>query len=201
SPQGGDFKLNATSIGPVPLEVTRNDIILAEDFRLKVYASTKSARVRAFKPNGYGQSHFHGLNWYDPDPAFKVMARIEPVAPDTVIMPTSAGLTQEYVRHSKLHFQIAGTDHTLTMFAPASDPDAYGFIPFTDETTADETYGGGRYLDMELPADDQTEIELDFNLAYNPLCAYVPHYNCPIPPAENDLTVKMRAGEMIYEKH
>jgi uncharacterized protein len=201
SPQGGDFKLNATKIGPIPLEVTRQDVVIAEKFQLKAYASTKSARVRAFDPNGYGQSHFHGLNWYDPNPAFVVKAQIERVEADTVIMPTSAGLTQEYVRHSKLHFTIDGHPLVLTMFAPASNPEAYGFIPYTDMTTSEDTYGAGRYIDLKLPSADQTELELDFNVAYNPLCAYVPHYNCPIPPIENDLSVKIEAGEMIYEKH
>ncbi len=201
SPHGGDFKLNAAKIGPIPLEVTRADVVFAEQFQLKAYASTMSARVRAFKPMGYGQSHFHGLNWYDPDPAYLVTASVEPAARDTVIMPTSAGLTKEYIRHSTLHFKLHDQPCTLTLLAPASDPDAYGFLPFTDMTTGDATYGAGRYIDFELPADDQTELKLDFNEAYNPLCAYVPHYNCPIPPDENNLPVKVEAGELIYEKH
>jgi uncharacterized protein len=201
SPHGGDFKLNTTKIGPVPLEVTRQDVVFAEQFQLKAYASTKSARVRAFKPMGYGQSHFHGLNWYDLDRRYVVTASLTPAARDTVIMPTSAGLTQEYIRHSTLQFDLRDQPCTLTLFAPASDPDAYGFLPFTDMTTGDVTYGAGRYIDFELPADGQTELKIDFNDAYNPLCAYVPHYNCPIPPAENDLPVKVEAGELIYEKH
>ncbi len=201
SPHGGDFHLNRQKIGPIPLAVSSADTVHAEIFLLKAYASNSSARLRAFKPGGYGQTQFHGLNWYPPNPDLRLTATITPAARDTVIMPTSAGLEKSYIRHSTLRFTVDGFDQTLTLFAPASDPDAYGFIPFTDAGAGEATYGGGRYIDLDLPADGQTELTLDFNDAYNPLCAYVPHYNCPIPPPENALDIAIEAGEMIYEKH
>ena len=73
----------------------------------------------------------------------------------------------------------------------------YLFIPFRDITSGDETYGGGRYLDFRIPETDS--VTIDFNLSYNPYCAYNHKYSCPIPPAENSLPVKILAGEKTYK--
>ena len=68
----------------------------------------------------------------------------------------------------------------------------YLFIPFTDATNGAETYEGGRYIDLTIPATDK--ITLDFNKAYHPYCAYTDGYNCPIPPQENHVPVRIEAG-------
>ncbi|MBS1260848.1 MAG: hypothetical protein MAG453_00164 [Calditrichaeota bacterium] len=201
SPQGGPFHLNRRPIGPVPQPVTSADTVHAAEFLLKVYKGSSSARARAFKPGGALQPAFHGLSWYAPADQYRVSAHVEPAAGDTLVMPTSAGLEKSYIRHSRLRFALAGGSHELTLFAPASAPGAYGFIPFTDATSGGETYGGGRYLDLDLPAAGSDSLLLDFNMAYNPLCAYVPHYNCPIPPAENALEIPIHAGEKAYGDH
>ena len=70
----------------------------------------------------------------------------------------------------------------------------YIFLPFTDDSNGFETYGGGRYLDIDKPEDGVRKIVLDFNIAYNPYCAYSDAYSCPIPPRENNLSVKILAG-------
>jgi len=75
----------------------------------------------------------------------------------------------------------------------------YLFLGFTDQTTGKETYNTGRYIDLvELPDGDYV---VDFNLAYNPYCAYNPRYTCAIPPSENKLPFKVRAGERIFKQH
>jgi uncharacterized protein (DUF1684 family) len=77
----------------------------------------------------------------------------------------------------------------------------YLFIPFRDLTSGKESYGGGRYIDTEIPAGET--LILDFNRAYNPYCAYSHRYSCPIPPEENTLKVEIRAGEKVpvgYDK-
>jgi len=76
----------------------------------------------------------------------------------------------------------------------------YLFIPFTDNTSGNESYGGGRYLDYKISDIKNNKLLLDFNKAYNPYCAYTTGYNCPIPPAENDLKVAIKAGEKAFEK-
>jgi uncharacterized protein len=74
------------------------------------------------------------------------------------------------------------------------------FLPFTDLTTGKQTHGGGRFLDLKIP--DNDEIIIDFNKAYNPLCAYGnPKYSCPIPPKENYLEIKIKAGERKYKEN
>ena len=69
------------------------------------------------------------------------------------------------------------------------------FIPFKDKTAPTETYGGGRYLDIPISSLHDSGILIDFNFAYNPFCAYNPNYACPVPPKENQLQVRIDAGE------
>jgi uncharacterized protein len=76
------------------------------------------------------------------------------------------------------------------------------FLPFTDETSGAGSYEGGRYIDLSFEDIRNKKIVIDFNKAYNPYCAYVSgKYNCPIPPAENTLPVRVEAGERQYAKH
>jgi uncharacterized protein (DUF1684 family) len=76
----------------------------------------------------------------------------------------------------------------------------YLFIPFTDSTSGEESYGGGRYLECFAGDIGYNLLDLDFNKAYNPYCAYGAGYNCPIPPKENDLPIAIKAGEKNYAK-
>jgi uncharacterized protein (DUF1684 family) len=76
----------------------------------------------------------------------------------------------------------------------------YLFLPFTDATSGEESYANGRYIDLRIKDIGNNQYTIDFNKAYNPYCAYVSgKYNCPIPPAENNLAVAIRAGEMKFE--
>jgi len=95
-----------------------------------------------------------------------------------------------------VNFEIDGNAAKLAVYQMEGDHEGY-FIPFRDETSSKETYGGGRYLEPEATANG--ELIVDFNLAYNPYCAYSPHFSCPIPPIENWLKVPIRAGERNYE--
>jgi uncharacterized protein (DUF1684 family) len=147
---------------------------------------------------------FHGLTYFPPDRAFRVEATVEPIEPpETVQLGTSTGEPRDMVRFARLHFQIAGTDLALTGFAQPGEfePDEL-FVPFQDATSGHETYGAGRYLEVELTrAGDHATALLDFNLAYNPYCVYSPFYSCPVPPRENRLSVSITAGEQVPERH
>ena len=92
-----------------------------------------------------------------------------------------------------LEFAVPGGSAQLAGYAFEPGPVSELFIPFRDTTSGSETYGAGRYLDLE-PEDDGTYV-LDFNIAYNPWCAYAPQYSCPLPPRENWLTFPIEAGE------
>ncbi|MEP6676718.1 MAG: DUF1684 domain-containing protein [Ferruginibacter sp.] len=103
-----------------------------------------------------------------------------------------------------MYFKIRDTALTLTVYrsletlpAPYKD---YLFIPFTDITSGNTSYGGGRYIDVEKKDIKNNQLDLDFNKAYNPYCAYTTGYNCPIPPRENNLAIEILAGEKDYGK-
>ncbi len=112
---------------------------------------------------------------------------------------------KDFSRYGKIKFTIHDTALQLTVYQSTSlQQDAqyknYLFIPFTDVTTGDETYGSGRYIDILTTDIKNNTVEIDFNKAYNPYCAYTIGYNCPIPPRENYLPVAIRAGEKTFAK-
>ena len=158
-------------------------------------------------PIPHEQRHgaFGGLNYFPPDPAFRVAAEVVPYEhPNVVQMATSTGDIRSQVRYAELRFRIEGRDLHLAGFTnPDEDEPHELFIPFRDATSAHETYGAGRYLEVAIEhgADDSQTATIDFNLAYNPYCAYSPYYSCPIPPAENTLPVAITAGERTYDVH
>ena len=145
------------------------------------------------------RSKFKGLKYFPPSIQYRVNARLARFdKPDVVMMTTSNGTTRRYLRYGKLEFQLEGGKLKLHCYKAADDAhDKSLFVPFTDETSGKETYGAGRYLDIEETGRD--DYVLDFNLAYNPYCAYSENYLCPFPPRENRLPVRIQAGEKNYK--
>lgn len=132
------------------------------------------------------------------------MAKVDILKNEKIFkMPTYDGTSKEFYRFAKVSFNLNGTPITLTLYkniALAANP-AYRyllFLPFTDQTNQKETYGGGRYIDLSEKEIKNHQIEIDFNKAYNPYCAYSAGYRCPVPPEENDLPVEIKAGEKQY---
>lgn len=126
---------------------------------------------------------------------------------DTVgfTMTTSAKTLKHYFKYGRLDFMIDGKEYLLFVYQSKDlmNTEAYKdylFVPFTDLTTGDESYGSGRYLEFFKKDISGNSVILDFNKAYNPYCAYSPDYKCPIPPKENRLPVAIRAGEMSFAK-
>ncbi len=113
-------------------------------------------------------------------------------------IPTSSGKTKKYREFGKVYFTLNGAEQVLTVYqslALLDDPEYqdYLFLPFKDETNGKDTYGGGRYLDLRIPQND--ELIIDFNKAYHPLCAYnATDYSCPIVPQNNWLQLPIEAG-------
>lgn len=139
------------------------------------------------------KSAFPGLVYYGPDPAYQVTARLEPFADKTqkLIVRMSDGSEEVYSKVAHAVFSLDGKAHRLLI---VSIDDTYSIL-FRDATSNKETYGGGRYLDLDANQLSGNQIKLDFNTAYNPYCAYNPNYACPIPPAGNVLDVAIKAGE------
>lgn len=138
---------------------------------------------------------FKGLSYYPFNPEMHMHLPLDrDVSAEPVIMETSTGDSQEYVRAGTIRFEIDGRPAQVTIFA---DPDGELFLPLRDATSGKQTYGAGRYLSPE-PVDEDS-VHVDFNYLYNPYCAYNEAYSCPLPPVENWLQVPIEAGEKIYE--
>jgi len=136
---------------------------------------------------------FRGLRYFPEDPALAFELPIERLdPPETVRMQTTTGDVQAYERFGRIHFEIDGQPASLTIFR---NEHGY-FLPFADSLAGSETYGAGRYLEPEELPDGR--LAVDFNLAYNPYCAYNERWSCPITPAENRLGVPIRAGEQVF---
>ncbi len=141
------------------------------------------------------QKNFKGLKYFDENPALRFTVKIEKYPhPERVIMHTSTGHGAEFFKYGVVRFTVNGQPQTLHLYQSAEHDSL--FLPFMDETTGHETYGSGRYLDAQERDDDT--LELDFNLSYNPYCAYNEQWTCPIPPRENRLTVRIEAGERKF---
>ncbi len=148
---------------------------------------------------------FDGLEYFAPDPTYRVTATVEAHDdPDVVLMETTAGREMRYLRVATLEFNLEREDEALEdgtyelaayqLESPNEEP---LFIPFRDKTTGQQSYQGGRYMELSPNQDlaDGDELVVDFNLAYSPFCAYSETFDCPLPPEENWLEVAIPAGE------
>lgn len=121
-------------------------------------------------------------------------------------MATYNGGTAEYIKYGMIAFQIDGKDYNLSVYQSLrlltmpSFKD-YLFLPFRDLTCEDESYGGGRYLELHTGDIQNGKVVIDFNKCYNPYCAYSEGYACPVPPIENNIKVRILAGEKRYLNH
>ena len=146
------------------------------------------------------------FRFFAPSATYKVEAAFTRIT-DSIgfMMPTSGKSPKKYFRYGTLHFILDGKPLKLTVFRSQdlmNDPTYkdYLFLPFTDVTSGEDSYGGGRYIDLEMKDIRNNKVIIDFNKAYNPYCNYSDEYNCPIPPRENDLPVAVKAGEKAFGK-
>ncbi|HLF06435.1 MAG TPA: DUF1684 domain-containing protein [Thermoplasmata archaeon] len=148
---------------------------------------------------------FKGLPYFDYDPDFRVPAVLAPFSsPKMIRMTTSKGVEKDYVEYGRFEFTLSGEKLSLSVFKKVTAAGEHHhqherealFVPFRDATSGKVSYGAARYIDVEEIGG--TAYDLDFNLAYNPYCAYSPDYVCPFPPRENWLPVAVRAGEKDF---
>jgi uncharacterized protein len=137
---------------------------------------------------------FIGLQYFPENDALRLEIKVELLPEqEPMQMQTSTGGVQSYIRFGRFKFQVDGQEAELTIY---QNEHGY-FLPFVDALAGKETYPAGRYLEPEpLPGN---RFLVDFNIAYNPLCAYNEMWSCPITPAENRLKVPIRAGEKLFE--
>jgi uncharacterized protein (DUF1684 family) len=151
---------------------------------------------------------FAGPKYFPPTEDWQLEAWLDKDAPgtgDSVRLATSTGKLRDMTVAGQLVFEVDGREHRLLAYASKGqseegeeEEEGWLFVPFRDATSGSETYGAGRYVDVPPPDDaDAALYDVDFNLAYNPSCAFSPAYDCPFPPPGNRLDIPVRAGEMV----
>lgn len=146
------------------------------------------------------------LDYFPVDASYKVKAKIEVLFDEPVFrMPTYDGTSNEYKRYGIITFTLHGKERVLNIYQSVAlfQNPAYKkhlFLPFLDLTNGQESYSGGRYIDLSTDDIKGDNLEIDFNKAYNPYCAYSNGYRCPVPPVENNLETKIMAGEKAFHK-
>ncbi|HUS01548.1 MAG TPA: DUF1684 domain-containing protein [Chitinophagaceae bacterium] len=146
------------------------------------------------------------LTFYPIDGSYRVVASFKRIVDKTGFdMNTSSGMKKKHFIYGLLTFKLHDSLVNLYVYQSAAlmkqkKYKDYLFVPFGDVTSGFESYGGGRYMEFNIPDIKKNKVILDFNKAYNPYCAYTTGYNCPIPPVENFLKVSVPAGEKNYEK-
>lgn len=142
------------------------------------------------------KSAFTGLSYFPTNPDLSLVVELDREGDgigDEITVGTLTGEPKQYIRVGRFTFEVDGEPATLTVFQDKTS--GKFFLPFRDTTADAETYSVGRYLDPKARPDGR--LVVDFNMAYNPYCAYNTGWSCPIPPFENRLRVPIRAGELI----
>ena len=143
--------------------------------------------------------NFHGLEYFPIDPRYRVTARLVPYDPPKQIpIATVLGTTEPMTSPGALEFEIDGRKVTVDPVLETPDATSY-FIIFGDRTNGSETYGAGRYVYAPIPSEGN-EVIIDFNRAYNPPCVFTDYATCPLPPAQNKLSIPIPVGEKNYHK-
>ncbi len=139
------------------------------------------------------KQHFKGLEYFPENETLRLEVDVEILSvSESIAIQTTSGQPQTYQRFGKFTFDVDGQSAELTIY---KNKNGY-FLPFVDNLAGKETYPAGRYLEPEKLSNGKFLV--DFNLAYNPYCAYNEQWSCPITPAENRIKVVVRAGEKIF---
>jgi uncharacterized protein (DUF1684 family) len=157
----------------------------------------RNAQDSPFAP---APGEYEGLKYFPVDPHYRVIATLHPIEDRKLrVLSTNDGDEQRYIEYAFAEFKLDGVSNKLLILEITDPGPSKGnlFLAFGDATSAVETYGAGRYLDVAKTPGSST-ITLDFNIAYNPYCAYRDTYSCPLPPRENLLAIAIRAGEKKY---
>lgn len=185
------FTITSTLIAQNEIDEVEKEIL---DYQNNLNAQYTNPETSILLPEDF--KIFTGLEFYPLTLDFRVEARLIKTPYEKPFqMPTTTDRLPWYVKYGELHFKIFDTYFQLDLFQnvePKEGYEDYLFLPFTDLTSGDGSYGGGRYIDLKTT--EESIVILDFNKSYNPYCAYNPKYSCPIPPEQNDLKIRIEAG-------
>lgn len=175
-----------------PVAIAENSYLISiQNIRKDKDAYLKTAKESPIE----NKADFKGLKYFEVNTDFKVSAKLDILATGQKInIAMTGGETEEYEAFANATFELEGQKCALKIFKAE---DGSLFLPFKDLTTNKETYGSGRYLDLDMRTIKDQQIEIDFNRCYHPYCAYNHTYTCPVPPAENLVNVAVKAGERL----
>ena len=147
---------------------------------------------------------FKGLDFFTFDSTYVVIAKlIKNPNEKPFKMKTTTDRLQEHIKHGVVSFELLGNSYNLNIYRNLENIDEQGykdylFLPFLDDTNGNESYGGGRYINLDIP--EGNSLVIDFNSAFNPYCVYDEKYSCPIVPRENYLPTEIKAGVKNFNK-
>lgn len=182
------------------IEGSKDQTAYIADIKKEREEKDRFMRKSPESPFAASDEPFTGLKYFPPDIKYKITAALTPVKDKKmVLLTTNDGKQQRYIEYAHAEFDLDGFRNKLLILEVMDMGPHRGklFLAFGDKTSAEETYGAGRYLDVAKVKGSNT-ITLDFNKAYNPYCAYVDSFSCPLPLPENLLNIPIKAGEKNY---
>lgn len=177
-------------------------LALSQQYQIELNEAYSNPETSILLPEDLEQ--FQGLDFFPIDSTYILSARfVRTPNQEPFKMPTTTSRTPIYEKYAEVYFVIGGQELKLNVYQnhelrSKEEYKDYLFLPFTDLTSGEESYGGGRYLELLIP--DSDEIIIDFNQCYNPYCAYNSKYSCPIPPQENRLNMAIKAGVKAFHQ-
>jgi uncharacterized protein (DUF1684 family) len=189
---------------PIPAEGEGQEEMKLEEQRVLEWRKERDAFFKNHQRSPLlpqDKKHFKGLKYYPFDPQYVFSGEIERFILHInnpkyyAIFLTNKNINKRYIRYGKFHFTLEGKEYILEIYKSILSD--YLFIPFKDKTNEKETYEGGKYIDAEILPD--YKMVLDFNMAYNPSCAYNEKFICVLPPRDNMLDIEIRAGEKNFK--
>mgnify|MGYP006430030401 FL=1 len=184
----------------------KRPLIGETEYQQKLNAVFKDASKSPLKNKDL--KSFKGLDFFPVDSSYIIIASIEKT-PDTPFlgMATNTEEKSYYRKFGILTFTLKDKEMQLTLYESLEESENpvfedYLFLPFTDETSGSDSYGGGRYMDVfKSKINTNGTLELNFNNTYNPYCAYNDDYSCPLTPRDNHLSMEILAGVKDFKKH
>jgi uncharacterized protein (DUF1684 family) len=201
---GAVVAVNGAPATGAPLAADRTgkpDLVTVGRLRLTLIQRADQLGIRVRDPESPARTGFKGIDGFSIDPRLKVKGTFEPFASlREVEVPSAHGPAQKMFAAGVVKFRIGDRDLSLEPFVDGPDDDTFFFV-FRDRTAGTETYGGGRFLNAAAPKPPSREVTLDFNRATSPPCAFSPFATCPLPLPQNDLAVRIEAGEKAPAGH
>jgi len=177
----------------------KKQILGETEYQKELNAFFKDASTSPLKDKD--RKDFEGLEFFKFDSTYIVQSILKRT-PDAqpFEMKTSTSRLPVYKVYGELDFKLKGQQFNLNIYQNVESEDKdYLFLPFLDDTNGVTSYSGGRYIEISIP--EGNTIQIDFNEAFNPYCAYNDKYSCPIVPRANYLPIKVKAGVKVYKKH